>query len=141
MAGSAGSLDFEKVREGDLLAERRIRMDRGTYFAYNKLVTEINPLHFDADYSRRLGFRDIVVAGVYTFSFIPKMVEDWAGEAGRISGIEIKYIAPVYIDETIVQKGRVTGKTVEGAKRLECEVVVEDSAGATLTEAVVTVEF
>jgi len=142
MTASNKGLGFEKIREGAMLPEYRIRMDRETYFAYNRLVNEINPLHFDKDYAVKLGFRDIVVAGVYTFSFIPKMIEDWAGESGRICGIDIKYEHPIYVEETIVHKAYVKEKTSRHNRNyVACEVSVEDSQGNRVTSAVVTIEF
>ncbi len=140
--GESGGLDFERVREGDVLPELRVSMDRETYFEYNRLVNELNPLHFDAGYARGLGFRDIVVAGVYTFSFIPRMIEEWAGERGRIREIKIKYESPVYIEETIIHKARVKTKTGQaGSGSIGCEVSVEDAGGRLLTSAMVVVEF
>ncbi len=133
---------FEEIKEGDRLPTERIGMDREEYFSYNRLVKEINPLHFTKKYAEKLGFKDIVVAGVYTFSFIPRMIESWAGEAGRISGIDIRYENPVYIEETIVQKAHVKRKVAqEGEKYVLCEVSVEDGEGNLLSVAEVTVDF
>ena len=117
-------------------------MDREKYLAYNRLVNNINPLHSDQGYARKLGFEDIVVAGVFTFSFIPQMIEEWAGGSSIIRCVEIKYLSPVYIEAAIVHKALVRSKFVkDGIRRLELEVWVEDSQGNRLTEARVTVEF
>lgn len=133
---------FESVHEGQRLPDLRVGMDRGTYFEYNRLTNEINPLHFNEDYARKLGFDDIVVAGVYTFSFVPKIVEDWAGMWGRVSAIEIKYLSPVYIDTTPLHRARVTGKSeTAGRRTVEVEVGVEDEDGKMLTRAKVTLEI
>jgi acyl dehydratase len=135
-------LGFEEIQEGDRLPEYRVQIDRETYFAYNKLINEINPLHFDKDYANKLGFRDIVVAGVYTFSFIPKMIEDWIGESGKICGIDIKYQNPIYIKETIIQDAHVKEKVKEDHKKyIKCEVSVHDMEGKELSSAVVIVDF
>jgi len=140
--GFDNRLRFEDIQEGDRLPEARLRMDRETYLAYNRLVQEINPLHFDQAYARRLGFREIVVAGVYTFSFIPKMVEDWVGDSGAVGRIDIQYRNPIYLGNTIVQKAHVRKKSADPDKKwMECEVAVEDEEGNPLTRAVVTVEF
>jgi len=133
---------FEDIKVGDELPELRVPMDRETYFAYNKMKGEINPLHFDEKYAKKLGFPDVVVAGIYTYSFIPRLVEEWIGEAGFVSGVDIRYISPVLIEETIVHRARVINKVEEdGARRADVEVVVEDESGKELTQAVVTVEL
>ena len=133
---------FEEIKDGDRLPELRVRMDREKYFAYNDLVKNINPLHSDEAYAKRLGFRDIVVAGVYTYSFITRMIEDWVGESGEISQVEIGYKSPIYIDETIIHEAQVIKKCEDVRRRYaECEVLVRDREGNKLTEALVRVDF
>ena len=135
-------VDFEALAPGDALPEAQIVMDRQTYSDYNRLINEINPLHFDAAYARKLGYKDIVVAGVYTFSFIPQMIEAWAGKPGCISSIAVRYKSPVYIGETIVQTARIAKKTeANDFKLVEIEVEVKDNAGELLTAATVGVEL
>ncbi len=134
------NINFENINEGDIIPAFTVKMDRTTYFKYNKLVNEINPLHFDEKYAKSLGFRDIVVAGVYTFSFIPKIITDWIGEPGRIKNIEIKYIKPAYIEDEVTYKGVVKSKRlVENRKVVECEVYSENTEGTRLLEANISV--
>lgn len=136
------AIAFDEIKEGDKLPPTEIRMERDKYLAYNDLVKNINPIHADKGFANRLGYKDIVVAGVYTFSFIPKMIEDWAGGSGKVRDVRIKFHNPVYIEETIIQSAEV-GKKVseEGKKYIECEVSVEDGQGTRLTSATVTVDF
>ncbi|HUT52948.1 MAG TPA: MaoC/PaaZ C-terminal domain-containing protein [bacterium] len=138
MNGS-GEVNFQSIQVGDALPELRATMDRETYFAYNQLIRNMNPLHSDQNYAMRMGYRDIVVAGVYTFSFIPKMIEDWIGPAGRVAAIAIKYASPIYIGGTIVQTARVTRKS-SSPPSLEIEVTVRDLNGNTLKSATVKLE-
>ncbi len=141
MSAGAGK-NYDEIKVGEELPQLKLKMDEETYFRYNKLVGEINPLHFDKDFAQRLGFEDIVVAGVYTFSFIPKMVEEYIGDNGRVSNIDIKYHKPVYINETIVQKAAVIKKEEgDAGKSARIEVKVSDSKGKVLTEAVLSVMF
>jgi len=141
-AGRDGRLGFSEISEGASLPECRIRMDPERYGAYNRLVDEINPLHFDRDFARALGFEDIVVAGIYSFSFIPGMIESLLEESARIRSIEIVFRSPLYLGETIVQRALVKRKVeAEGTRWVELKVSVEDTRGRTTTEASVTVEF
>ncbi len=59
----------------------------------------MNPLHSDTKYARAIGFEDIVVAGVYTFAFIPRMIEDWSAGKLRVISMEISYSKPAYINK------------------------------------------
>ncbi len=138
----SSGINFDQIQEGMSLPELQVRMDRDLYFAYNKLVGNINPLHSDEAYARKLGFEDIVVAGVYTFSFITRMIEEWIGNAGRISSVTVKYQAPIYIDRTIINRAIVKKKSMEqGTGHIECEVSVTDPDGKLLTSALVNLRM
>lgn len=138
----ADPICFESVQPGDRLPETRHTMDAETYQAYNRLVEELNPLHLDREYARSLGYRDIVVAGVYTFSFIPRMIENWTGADGRINTIDIRFHHPVYLNQTIFQTGWVADKrqTKEGGL-VEIEVQVKNEAAEIVTAAMVAVSW
>ncbi len=135
-------LGFEEIKEGDELPVYHVKMDRENYMEYNRLVNEINPIHFDVEHARKLGFRDIVVAGVFTFSFVPKMIEEWLGKQGSIEAVEITYHNPVYIEDVVAHKAYVRKKSVKDNKPcVELAVSVEDSEGNVLTSAAVTAGF
>ena len=135
-------LGFEEIKEGDELPVCQVKMDRENYMEYNRLVNEINPIHFDVEHARKLGFRDIVIAGVFTFSFIPRMIEEWLGKQGTIEAVEITYHNPVYIEDVISHKAHVRKKSVKDNKPcVELEVSVDDNEGNVLTSAIVTACF
>jgi acyl dehydratase len=134
------TMRFQDVQEGDFAPELRVVMERERYFAYNALVKNINPLHSDRAYARTLGFDDVVVAGVYTYSFMTRVVEDWVGGDGRISSVEISYQHPVLIGESVIYTARVARKE-ERDRGLELEVQAKNTAGAICTRAAVRVVF
>ncbi len=133
---------FEDIEEGMSAPACRFTMDQGRYDAYNQLIHEINPLHFDKGFAQGLGFEDIVVAGVYTFSFIPLMIEALLEESAVIRSIDVTFRRPIYLNETIVQKAHVR-KKIQSEKMncVEFEVLVCDSLDRAATEALVVVEF
>jgi MaoC dehydratase-like protein len=99
-------------------------------------------LHFSKAYANYLGYRNIVVAGIYTFSFIPQIIEKWAGETVTITNINIIYKNPIYINETIVQKATLSKKYLKNNKNyIECEIIVNDMDGNLLTQAMVVFEL
>jgi len=132
---------FNNAREGDRIPDLQVKMDRETYFEYNKLVKEINPLHFNEAYARSLGFRDIVVAGVYTFSFIPKMLEDWAGAPGVCRSIELRFMKPAYINDVVTYRGAVTRRYVkDNCGFIEFDIHSENQDGMKLIEATAVIK-
>lgn len=138
--GSNYKIDYEDIKEGDRIPACEVRMDRETYFAYNRLVNEINPLHFDEKYARELGYKDIVVAGVYTFTFIPKLIADWLGEPGKIQMIEVKYNEPAYIEDVVTYGGTVKKKYIKDKQKfIDCEITSENMEGTKLINATATI--
>jgi acyl dehydratase len=136
-------IKFEDIHEGDEVPPLRLKMDRQAYFDYSAMVNEINPLHFDEQYAKSLGFRTIVVAGVYTYSFIPKMFADWLKDPQCVKSIEIRYISPIYIEDEIVNRAVIKRKHTreDGEKIVECDFWVENQEGQKVTEGKATITF
>ena len=135
-------VSFENIKKGDRIPSYEVKMGRKTYFEYNKLVNEINPLHFDEKYAQQLGFKNIVVAGVYTFSFITRMIAEWIGEPGSIQSIEIKYNKPIYIDDVVTYSGTASKKYIKDNKKyIDCEISIENVEGAKLINATATIRL
>nr|MDO8080495.1 MaoC/PaaZ C-terminal domain-containing protein [Candidatus Freyarchaeota archaeon] len=135
MLKSEEKVRFENIHKGDEVPPLRVRMDKKTYLNYSKLINEINPLHFDENYAKSLGFRTIVVAGVYTYSFLPKMFTDWLKDPCCVKSLEIRYKSPIYVEDEIVNRGVVKQKyRKKGEKTVECEVWVENQEGKKVTE-------
>ena len=84
-------------------------------------MNEINPLHFDQEYARAIGYKDIVIAGILTASFFPKVITDWLGNQACIDRIQVKFEAPAYLNERVTYRGRVKTKTMP----MTLSVVVE----------------
>lgn len=140
--GTNYKIDFENIKEGDRIPVYEVKIDRDTYFEYNRLVNEINPLHFDKSYAQGLGYKDIVVAGVYTFSFVPKVITEWIGEPGKIQSIEIKYNEPVYIEDVVTYAGIVKRKYIkDNQKFIDCEISVENMEGTKLISALAAIQL
>jgi acyl dehydratase len=123
---------FSKISVGDKLPELSVTLDQDSYFDYNRHINNVNPLHSDTKYARAIGFEDIVVAGVYTFSFIPRMIEDWSAGKLRVISMEISYSKPAYINRTIVHKAEVSDKS---DNEIMIEVRVENEDKLLLTSA------
>ena len=76
----------------------------------------------------KLGYDGIVVAGNFLFTYIPKWAIDWCGDATAIKKIDVKFDNPVYLDDTIVHKGKIIN--IDEEKRLiECQYEVEKTNG------------
>jgi len=136
------AMAFDEIREQTEIPPLEIDFSPERNQDYCQFVNEINPLHFDQEYARSLGYEDIVVAGIFTASLFPKVVTDWMGMQARIEKMQVKFESPAYLNETVTYRGRVTRKAIEeGVKRLECEVWSENADGERLALAVISLRF
>ena len=138
----SSAIAFDKIREEVEIPSLEIDFSAARNKDYCELVGEINPLHFDQEYARALGYEDIVVAGIFTASLFPKLITDWLGGQAVIEKMEVKFGSPAYLNDTVTYRGRVGKKRVEaGAKRLECEVWSENAASERLASATLLLRF
>jgi acyl dehydratase len=118
---------FSEIEVGVKIPPVKIKMDWPMYKTYNRFVREINPLHFNEKYAKSLGYKGIVVAGVFTYSFFIRPIVKWIQDPTSIKQIKIRYHNPVYIGDEVIQGATITKKYVkEGINYLECDIWAEN---------------
>ncbi len=119
----------DKIDIGEELPPFSIKIDPPMYKKYNRLVHEINPLHFNEKYAQQLGYKTIVVAGVFTSSFFLRSILNWIGDPTFITNYHIRFLEPVYLEDTITQHAKIFKKyEKKGNQYLEIEVWLENQA-------------
>lgn len=69
---------------------------------------DLNPLHVDAEYSKSKGFKNRVVHGMLTSSFLSTLVGIYLpGKYCILQGVEIQFSKPVYLNDTLTITGKV----------------------------------
>ena len=125
-----GENKLEVFTIGQELPVYEVKVDSQMYRKYNRLIKEINPIHFNKKYALKLGYDDIVIAGNFLFTYIPKWVIDWVENVEAIKKIDVKFENPVYPEDTIIHKGKITDIREENEKTLiECDYEVEKPSG------------
>lgn len=121
---------FDGLTVGQEIPEFQVKMEGQTYRKYNRLIKEINPIHFNKNYALKLGYNGIVVAGNFLFTFIPKWIIDWVEDPTAIKKIDVKFDTPVYLDDILIHTGKIVKIDGEGAHGLfELEYEVKKSNG------------
>jgi acyl dehydratase len=80
--------------------------------AYADASGDQNPLHQDDDFARSVGFPGIIAHGMFSMAHLTKAIKDWAGSPAALRSIRVQFRAVVYMDETLVAKGRVASVDV-----------------------------
>ena len=84
-------------------ASRSLTFTQASVEAYAEITGDRNPLHFDEAYAARTKFERLVVHGGLTAGILNALVaEDLPGPGTVFMSQELKYLAPVYIGDTIV---------------------------------------
>jgi 3-hydroxybutyryl-CoA dehydratase len=138
----SSTVAFDEILEQAKIPSLEIDFSAERNKDYCGLVNEINPLHFDLEYARALGYKDIVVAGIFTASLFPKLITDWLGGQAVIERMGVKFGSPAYLNDTVTYRGRVEKKLIEaGVKRLECDVWSENAVSERLASATILLRF
>jgi acyl dehydratase len=117
------------VAVGDELTPLSKVVRREEVKAYADASGDQNPLHQDDAFARSVGFPGIIAHGMFTMAHLTKAITDWAGDPGALRGMQVQFRQVVFMDETIVARGRITELDPK-LKRATLDVWVEvDRAG------------
>ena len=102
---------------------------------FQKITGDINPLHTDRNYALKSGFKDRVVYGMLTASFLSTACGVWMpGERSLIHEVEsIKFLRPAYIGDYIAHI-KVTN-IIEALKCLCLKIDIQNEEGQTTIKA------
>lgn len=76
--------------------------------AFCELSGDENPLHRDDDFAKSRGFRERVVYGMLTGSFLSRLAGEYLpGEQSLIQSVEVKFVKPVFVGEKLTVIGEV----------------------------------
>lgn len=130
------------IEIGQEIPQFKVKIEKKVYGKYNRLIHEINPLHLNLNYAKKLGFDNIVIAGNFLFSFITKWIIDWVDDIKLIKSITMTFEKPVYIDEEIVYKGKIVEiQNVGNKKIIICKYLVEKLNGETVMNGIINLIF
>jgi acyl dehydratase len=84
-------------------ASRQLTFTRAEVEAYAHITGDYNPLHFDEGFATATKFGRLVVHGGLTAGILNALVaQDLPGPGTVFMSQELKYLAPVFIGDTIV---------------------------------------
>ncbi|MGH2674889.1 MAG: MaoC/PaaZ C-terminal domain-containing protein [Actinomycetota bacterium] len=102
--------EFEALEVGQDVFEAATVVKREDVKAYADASGDQNPLHQDDEFARSVGFPGIIAHGMFSMAHLAKAVKDWAGNPSALRSISVQFRAVVYMDETLVARGRVAAK-------------------------------
>ena len=120
---------FEDVKVGDEIPPLSKVVKREDVKAYADASGDQNPLHQDDAFAKSVGFPGIIAHGMFSMAHLAKALTDWLGDPGALKRMKVQFRAVVFMDETLVARGRIEGLD-EATKRARLSVWAEvDRAG------------
>ena len=115
-------------------ASRSLTLTQASVDSYAEITGDRNPLHFDEAFTARTKFERLVVHGGLTAGILNALVaEDLPGPGTVFMSQELKYLAPVFIGDTIVGEVEVL-KVHESKPVTQLKATVKRSDGETVLE-------
>ena len=125
--------DFDSLEVGQEVFESAKVIRREDVKAYADASGDQNPLHQDDDFARSVGFPGIIAHGMFSMAHLTKALKDWAGNPASLKSIRVQFRSVVYMDDTLVAKGRIASKN-EATKEVTLDVWEElERDGKTVT--------
>jgi acyl dehydratase len=112
---AAASPRFEDLQVGQEVFSAAKVVRREDVKAYADASGDQNPLHQDDAFARGVGFPGIIAHGMFSMAHLSTAITDWLGDPAALKRIKVQFRAPVFMDETLVAKGRV--KAMDPATR------------------------
>ena len=126
---------FEEVAVGEEVFALPKVVRREDVKAYADASGDQNPLHQDDAFAQSVGFPGIIAHGMFSMAHLVKALKDWTGDPASLRSIKVQFRAVVYMDETLVAKGRVTSKD-EGSREVTLDVWAELERDGKMVQAI-----
>jgi acyl dehydratase len=115
---------FADVEVGDEIPPAFKVIKREEVKAYADASGDQNPLHQDDDFARSVGFPGIIAHGMFSLAHLTRAITGWLGDPGALKRIKVQFRAVVFMDETLVAKGRIESLD-EATKRARVSIWAE----------------
>jgi len=89
--------NLDEVSAGDTFGPRTIPVGRDTLVAYAHASGDQNPIHQDEGFARSVGLPDVIAHGMWTLGAAGSVVEEWAGDGGRVVEFGTRFTSMVVV--------------------------------------------
>lgn len=134
-------LDPHAVQPGDALPERSHCCGEVQLMLYNAALWNGHRIHFDEPYAREVeGYPGLVVAGPLIGDWLGQCVEEWLGDAGRLTRLQYSNRVACYVGEQLVAGGTVAEVDASGGE-IAIDVFVRNDRGEVIAPGRATVRL
>ena len=88
---------FEDLTVGDALPPLTVQLSRVQLVRYAGASGDFNPIHWNPRVALEVGLPDVIAHGMLTMACAGRIVTDWTGNPGLVSGLETRFTRPVIV--------------------------------------------
>jgi acyl dehydratase len=134
-------MDSNEVVAGICLPELRKSPNEASIFFYSAATWNGHRIHYDREYARSEGHKDMVLQGTLQGNWLIELVQSWVGLRGRVVRLKYRNVRTAYVNQDFVVRGtisKVSQPSVDGGRKMvEFEVTIEGPDGVTTTGVIV----
>ncbi len=124
------NIHWNDVREGEELPPYTRRIDATTVITCAIASRDFLGLHHSRELAQEAGLKDIFVNTPTFYGFAGKYLTDWTGPEGELKEISLRLMLPCFPGDTMMIKGKVARKYIEGdAYLVDLDFTLEVEAG------------
>ncbi|WP_245805897.1 MaoC family dehydratase [Bacillus alkalicellulosilyticus] len=75
---------------------------------YGNVSNDMNPLHFDEDVAKSLGFSNRIVHGMLSMGFCLKLLHPWLSDGAFVTNMKATFHSPLLVGDSLT----ITGESV-----------------------------
>lgn len=87
----------EQAAVGDTIGPVTVPVARETLVAYANASGDQNPIHQDEAFAKSVGLPDVIAHGMWTMGAAGAVVEEWAGDGGRVVEFGTRFTKPIVV--------------------------------------------
>jgi 3-hydroxybutyryl-CoA dehydratase len=122
-----GLLGFDDIAIGRRQAATR-KVTAAEIDAFAQISGDLNPLHMDQEFASHSPFGQRVAHGILTAAVVSMVHTELTGPGFAYVGQELRFLGPVFVDDTITVEVTVVGKK-EGKRILILDTMVRKQTG------------
>ena len=128
---------------GDTIGPVTLRVGRETLVAYANASGDQNPIHQDEDFARSVGLPDVIAHGMWTMGAAGSVVEEWAGDGGRVVELGTRFTKPVVVPQSggEVEVSAVVKAVDEDTRRATVELTATSEGAKVLGRCLAVVQL
>jgi acyl dehydratase len=138
-----GVRTLAEVAVGDTIGPLTLTVARDTLVAYAGASGDQNPIHQDEAFAKSVGLPDVIAHGMWTMGAVGSVVEEWAGDGGRVVEFGTRFTKPVVVPQGggEVEVGGVVKAVDDDTRRATVELTATSEGAKVLGRCIAVVQL